>query len=376
MSDYKRRLTYSEVKYGYLRIEKAYSDRCPQPGEKITINSESDFRMHSTQEGRIDGLTKLYKDNKVKSGNIAHISFNNKEIHISFQEGDSIFEKNELTKGYSSLQSAILRAQELISTKAYLFCKNETNVRSEIIEPILKTLGWELPYLAREKKCTDCRRKADYALYKDNRCVLVIEAKSLDISLPEKPNNDCAIQMNNYLEKLNASYGILTNGQVWQIRDKKDIAIIKSIDILDSTDKEKGIKDIEDFFLLFNNESFDCEKLKDLNNVEEPIHFTAEDRIKHFKIIENKTGEEIIKADPTKTFRAFINKYIDDVIDLQTLDCFNVTVVTEKETEVRNPKKSDSKNYYITGDHSTYQKRMIIQQIIDQKKLEARIETI
>ena len=182
--------------------------------------------------------------------------------------------------------------------------------------------------------------------------------------------------MNNYLEKLNASYGILTNGQVWQIRDKKDIAIIKSIDILDSTDKEKGIKDIEDFFLLFNNESFDCEKLKDLNNVEEPIHFTAEDRIKHFKIIENKTGEEIIKADPTKTFRAFINKYIDDVIDLQTLDCFNVTVVTEKETEVRNPKKSDSKNYYITGDHSTYQKRMIIQQIIDQKKLEARIETI
>ena len=378
MKKYSRRLTYSEIKYGYLRIEKDYADQCPKLGQSIRIkcnNYDESKKMHSSQSGRIDGLTKLYKDNKIKPGDIAHLSFKDDGIHISFSEGESVFEKNESTKGYSSLQLAILRAQELISTKAYLFCNNETNVRTEIIEPILKTLDWNLPYLAREKKCAKSKRKVDYALYKNNSCVLIIEAKSLDTPLPE---DAYVSQLNNYLNDTlfsEARFGILTNGQVWQIRDKeKDLTISKSIDILNATDEEKGIKDIENFFLLFNNSSFDSTVIE---KAEEKVHFTSEDRTKHFKIIENNTKEEIKKSDPTKTFRAFIDKHINDVIDLQTSNCFNVIVLTEYKSKVRNAKKSDNnKNYYITGDHSTYQKRMIIQQIIDLKKLDIHIETI
>lgn len=373
-----RRLTYSEVKYGYLRIEKDYVDQCPKPGHSIRIkcnNYDESKKMHSSQIGRIDGLTKLYKDNKIKPGNIAHLSFEDNVVRISFSEGESVFEIKESTKGYSSLQLAILRAQELISTKAYLFCNNETNVRTEIIEPILKTLDWNLPYLAREKKCADSKRKVDYALYKDNNCVLIIEAKSLDTPLPE---DACVSQLKNYFKDLlfsEARFAILTNGQVWQIRDKeKDLTISKSIDILNATDEEKGIKDIEAFFLLFNNSSFDSSVIE---KVEEKVHFTSEDRTKHFKIIENNTNEEICKSDPTKTFRAFIDKHINDIIDLQTSNCFNVIVLSEDYTKVRNAKMSDNnRNYYITGDHSTYLKRMIIQQIVDQKKLDVRIETI
>ena len=51
---YSRRLTYSEVKYGYLRIIKEYSDQYPNPGENIIVNGAK-LKMHSSQPGRIDG---------------------------------------------------------------------------------------------------------------------------------------------------------------------------------------------------------------------------------------------------------------------------------------------------------------------------------
>ena len=55
---YLKRLTPSEIKYYYLKIEKAKCDLCPKPGECIIVNGTK-LKMHSKQEGRIDGSAKI-----------------------------------------------------------------------------------------------------------------------------------------------------------------------------------------------------------------------------------------------------------------------------------------------------------------------------
>lgn len=258
---YLRRLTYSEVKYGYLRIVKKNCDQCPGPNKSIEIESDRGTfikRMHSTQIGRIDGLTELYKDYDAKIGDNARVCFISKDkISISFSKGEDIFEKeNREFSERTTLSETIERNRELCQTKTHLFCYNETNVRIELIEPILNALGWSIPDLAREIKCKDTSLKVDFALFKNNKCVLIIEAKSIDKALPQNPEDPNEKQLRKYLEDSrfnNAKYGILTNGQVWQIRNKNG-KILRSIDILTNGKEDVAEKEIKEFFDLFKKD--------------------------------------------------------------------------------------------------------------------------
>lgn len=122
MKSYSRRLTYSEVKYGYLRIEKDYADQCPNPGENIIVNGAK-LKMHSSQPGRIDGLTELYKINKAKIGENASIIFKSRnEITVSFGKGADIFElENKVLHEQTSMTKILERIRELCKTKHTYF---------------------------------------------------------------------------------------------------------------------------------------------------------------------------------------------------------------------------------------------------------------
>ncbi len=379
---YSKRLTPSEIKYHYLKIEKKAYGLCPKPGEIITVNGTK-LRMHSSQPGRIDGLAELYRKNKAKIGENANILFiSANEITVSFGRGEDIFElENKVFHEQTSLSQIVERIRELCKTKTYLFCNNETNVRIELIEPILEILGWRIPDLAREIKCSKSRRKADFALFKDDQCVFVIEAKSIDEALNQKAFDKNEIQLCNYLADSrfsNAKYGILTNGQVWQIRDKNGQNIIKSIDILADGKEDEIESEINDFFDFLKKDN-DFDDQKNVLKPETRPHYEANDRTTAFKI--TRDGKPDIQGkNPTTTFRIFLEEYRDKIKELQDRNRFVVKVLSEDGKDLRNPKegngKLNGKKYYTTGDHSTFLKRMLIQQIIDELHLEERIENV
>jgi hypothetical protein len=69
----------------------------------------------------------------------------------------------------------------------YHFNDNEANIRAEIVDPIIKALGWRMDNntLYREVKCKSSAQRVDYALFKDNVCRFIIEVKSLNTFLKE-----------------------------------------------------------------------------------------------------------------------------------------------------------------------------------------------
>ena len=379
---YTRRLTYSEVKYGYLRIVKEYHNQCPNPNENIVINSPKGTvvkRMHSTQIGRIDGMTELYKVNEVETGDEVTIKFNNKEaIDISFNKGKDLLQFRQEKEGGKKLITILDEIRELISKHTYLFCRNEMNVRIEIIEPIFKALGWDLPNLNREKSChkrTDDKKKpsfgkrADYALYKDGKCVLIIEAKSIEKELDKKYREKLS---QDYMceDSLNTKYGILTNGIIWLVCNQK-AEIVKSINIMP---KQENNAEIESFFNLFHKD-----KINELEITEEQEQYEPIDWGQSFKIIERDSLSPIEEGSPTDILVTFVKKHFDQVWELQQNNRFVVPVVSTKRTDFREsqePEKyeKDGKTYYITKDHNTYLKRFLIQQIIVEAKIDAIID--
>lgn len=379
---YSKRLTPSEIKYHYLKIEKPFCDLCPKPSEKIVVNGII-LKMHSSQSGRIDRMTEIYRNNNAKIGDNASVVFKSgNEITISFGKGEDIFElENKVLHEQTSLPQILERIRELCKTKTYLFCYNETNVRIELIEPVLGILGWKIPDLTREIKCSKTRRKADFALFKEGRCIFVIEAKSIDKPLNQKAFDQNEIQLRNYLADprfIDAKYGILTNGQVWQIRDKNGQNIIKSIDILADGNEDEVEAEISDFFDFLNKDN-DFDDPKNVLKPETRPHYEANDRTMAFKV--TRAGKHDIQGkDPTTTFRYFLEEYRDKIKTLQDNNRFVVKVLSESKKDLRNPKegvgKLCGKKYYTTGDHSTFLKRMIIQQIIDELPLEAEIKNV
>ena len=262
------------------------------------------------------------------------------------------------------LHSVIKNIQALISKYTYLFCNNEMNVRVEIVEPILKALGWDFLDLNREKTCHG--RRSDYALYKDGKCFLVIEVKSI-----EKDLNKCdEIQLFNYVSRLHAFYGILTNGHIWQIRDEEGI-VTKSIDLINS-----GVEKIEAFFRCFDKNVFCQDPQKDSKFCESTNW--------NQPFIIKESDSMIKKSCSTDTFVEYIKKHIDIVFALQQNNRFEKVVVSANKNDFKTKKnktrnepasiKYEGKTLYITKDHNTYFKRFVIQQIIVEGNVDATIE--
>ncbi len=94
-----------------------------------------------------------------------------------------------------------------------LYEQNEQAVRDQIVNPILKTLGWnpENPEEVQPDSSTE-EGIPDYTLIKDGKKILFIEAKRLSVDIEQR---EIIRQLARYCFSEGTKYGILTNGGVW-----------------------------------------------------------------------------------------------------------------------------------------------------------------
>lgn len=94
-----------------------------------------------------------------------------------------------------------------------LYERNEMAVRSQIIEPILRGLGWdtENPEEVQPNVSTE-EGIPDYSLLKNGKKVLFIEAKKLSVNIEQR---EVIRQLAKYCFGEGVKYGVLTNGTIW-----------------------------------------------------------------------------------------------------------------------------------------------------------------
>lgn len=388
-------LDYTDVTYGLIRIKEGeIAKHLPTLYRPIIIVDEQGIeyrkRMHLSVANRIDGLTKLYRAHNVKIGDIVEMEWDGIKLKLSFKHNTddkalkaaivattseiSSEEQNEFEN--SELAETLRSIKDKIDKLEYLFYDNEMNVRAELVEPILNQLGWSSPELAREQKGRNGKR-VDIALYKGNTCMILVEVKAIDEHLA---NEKLKMQLMSYLDDdrfMQVPYGILTNGQVWLIFHR-DGTLLQNIDFMYSDEK-----DIIEFFNQFNYNSMGID-------THIPKHDTDDFYRQHprrtidfsiAEIVDNDSTENvriISEKNTTQTFKRFIQEHIEDVIRLQNENRFSVTILAVKANEVRNgsPVSYKNKTYYITGDYSTFLKRMIIKQIINEAEFNAAVEEV
>lgn len=94
------------------------------------------------------------------------------------------------------------------------YLTNEQAVRTQLIEPVLNSLGWRTsnPKFVRPNAPNEEGKIPDYTLLKDSKSKLVVEAKNLSVELVD---DKVINQIANYCYKPGIEFGILTNGVRW-----------------------------------------------------------------------------------------------------------------------------------------------------------------
>jgi len=94
-----------------------------------------------------------------------------------------------------------------------LYEQNEMAVRNQIINPILKSLGWdpENPEDVQPNVSTE-EGVPDYSLIKNGRTILFVEAKKLSVEIERR---EFISQLGKYCYSEGIKYGVLTNGSLW-----------------------------------------------------------------------------------------------------------------------------------------------------------------
>lgn len=102
---------------------------------------------------------------------------------------------------------------ERIKKHRAFYEQNEMAVRDQIVNPILRSLGWnpENPEEVQPNVSTE-EGIPDYSLLKGNKKVLFIEAKKLSVDIERK---EVIRKLANYCFGEGMEYGVLTNGSIW-----------------------------------------------------------------------------------------------------------------------------------------------------------------
>lgn len=96
---------------------------------------------------------------------------------------------------------------------------SETATRDQLINPILNELGWNTasPKFVRPNQRDDAGFIPDYALFKEGKKLLIVEAKKTSVAID---NNAKSIsQLIRYVYEDGLEFGILTNGVRWLLFD-------------------------------------------------------------------------------------------------------------------------------------------------------------
>lgn len=111
------------------------------------------------------------------------------------------------------LEDELKKVTEKMKRYRSLYEQNEMAVRSQLIEPILRGLGWdtENPEEVQPNVFTE-EGIPDYSLLKSDKKVLFIEAKKLSVDIERR---EIIRQLAKYCFGEGMKYGVLTNGVIW-----------------------------------------------------------------------------------------------------------------------------------------------------------------
>ena len=119
-----------------------------------------------------------------------------------------------MTNLYEPLVSTLRRTREAIEKHEKYLKKNEIRTRNVLVDPVLKALGWDVSIVEDvEVEYSSGKNRVDYALLGEDRKPLVlIEAKKLSEDL-----NSHRSQMLTYCTELGVRYGVMTDGNCWDL---------------------------------------------------------------------------------------------------------------------------------------------------------------
>jgi hypothetical protein len=174
-------------------------------------------RKEFFDDNKLEVDDRLVFDVEESSNTIRIMVIKSKEI-VDFDSESNVtskstpFSKEEFLKLIEELRNTFKENE-------WCFRASEENVRTELIDPILKALGWKMPYLRREFDHMDYILCNDRFLGEDSK-KLIIEAKKYREQLltDKKEGNDSKKneeQIVNYMKDKRFQYGILTNGLRW-----------------------------------------------------------------------------------------------------------------------------------------------------------------
>ena len=112
----------------------------------------------------------------------------------------------------NNLNEALTPIIEKIKKFRSLYEQNEMAVRDQIVNPILRSLGWnpENPEEVQPNVSTE-EGVPDYSLMKNGKKILFVEAKKLNVDIEQR---EVIRQLAKYSSE-DTKYGVLTNGAVW-----------------------------------------------------------------------------------------------------------------------------------------------------------------
>lgn len=113
----------------------------------------------------------------------------------------------------NNLNEVLAPIVEKIKKFRYLYEQNEQAVRDQIVNPILRNLGWnpENPEEVQPNVSTE-EGVPDYSLIKNGKKIVFVEAKKLSVDIEQK---EVIRQLAKYSFSEGTKYGVLTNGAVW-----------------------------------------------------------------------------------------------------------------------------------------------------------------
>lgn len=113
----------------------------------------------------------------------------------------------------NNLNEVLASIVEKIKKFRSFYEQNEQAVRDQIVNPILRNLGWnpENPEEVQPNVSTE-EGIPDYSLIKNGKKILFVEAKKLGVDIEQK---EVIRQLARYSFGEGTKYGVLTNGAVW-----------------------------------------------------------------------------------------------------------------------------------------------------------------
>lgn len=279
--------------------------------------------------------------------------------------------KREITETGTNDGKALERTIKIIkdSFKKYewYYRLYEANVRAELVDPILKAIGWQPPYIRREED------RMDYILY-GNDCFdkkspkIVIEVKKYSEQLRSTGGCNTEIKYNNEQnqlfkyckrENVQAIVGILTNGIRWCVYLKDNS---NNYQYSGEINIENSSKDnIYRFFSLISPDNIETANQRNWKWLEN----TKRDEWRPSYIsINGSEPDKYQKEAFIKVATMFIDKCYDSGKDPYSY-CFSHTIIKDRQTHNSDYPYKDKggKEYFINTYRGIYEQIILLQEI-------------